>query len=34
MKIGILSDTHGHVGRTNYAIAKLLEENISAISHC
>ena len=34
MKIGIISDTHGSVERTNYAITKLLEENVAHIIHC
>ena len=34
MKIGILSETHGHVDRTKSAINVLLSENIDVVIHC
>lgn len=34
MKIGILSDTHGDVGRTLTAIRLLLDQNVQAVCHC
>ncbi len=34
MKIGILSDTHGDVKRTETAVEKLLGQGVSVLCHC
>ena len=34
MKIGILSDTHGDVGRTRKAVLRLLDQGAEVICHC
>lgn len=34
MKIGIVSDTHGHVARTKAAASLLAQANVEAVLHC
>lgn len=34
MKVGILSDTHGDVARTQAAIGLLLQQQVGAVCHC
>lgn len=34
MKLGILSDTHGHLGRTQAAIRLLQKQAVDAVAHC
>ncbi|WP_459555718.1 metallophosphoesterase family protein [Lacunimicrobium album] len=34
MKIGIISDTHGHVGHTMSAVEVLLDRGIKTVLHC
>lgn len=34
MKIGVISDTHGHLGNTASAVQVLLQRNIKTVLHC
>jgi len=34
MKIGILSDTHGNLERTKYAVSSLLDKKVQHVIHC
>jgi putative phosphoesterase len=34
MKIGVVSDTHGHLGSTTAAVGLLQQEDISVVLHC
>ena len=34
MRIGILSDTHGHIGNTIEAVRVLQEQNVELVIHC
>ena len=34
MRIGVVSDTHGHVGNTHAAVAVLAKQQVDAVLHC
>jgi putative phosphoesterase len=34
MRLGIVSDTHGHLGRTQQAVRQLEESNVEQVIHC